>query len=259
MKKFFVFLAFLFSMLMGSAQAQSTASGVLSGATYADFTYVQNLSKPYSALTQGQTLKLQSRFVWMGSDIHAVTVPQHTITAFTQRVNTTGYTNAVGDILWSHGAGAIVGEFGMGLELWFRDDANHNGYDDDATNAYVWKQGNNGCAEDVLGTLPAGSMCLSSTNNGTNYITSAPNFILQTGTAYWVRMKIVKTSSTRALLYAELIEENNPSVILQSAATGFDIAKHFPLVGQPLTASIARIAAANYQPNIMYNTFDYGF
>jgi hypothetical protein len=251
-------IGIVLALVVGCASAQDSAPGTLSGVPKLDFTYLQDLSAPANALQQGQTLKLQSRFVWDGASNTPVTVDQHAVVAFTQRGATNSAQNNAGDVLWTHGAGAILGPFGLGLELWFRTDSTGNGYNDDPANAIVWTQNNGRCAADVLGTIPPGVMCLSATPSA-GYITPSPSFTLRTAVAYWLRVSITPGANGWATLYADVIEEQNPTVPVQSASVGFQYAQFFPVAGQQLSASLARIAVQTYQPNVHYIAFDYGF
>lgn len=251
-------IGIVLAMVVGCASAQNTASGTLSGVPKLDFTYLPALSEPETALQQGQTLKLQSRFVWDGGSYSPVTVDQHAVLAFTQRGATNSVQNDAGEVLWTHGAGAILGPFGLGLELWFRTDTNGNGYNDDVANAIVWTQENGRCASDVQGTIPTGVMCLSATPSG-SHMTPAPSFTLRSGIAYWLRVSITPGANGWATLHADVIEEQNPTVTVQSASVGFQVSQFFPVAGQQLSASLARIAVQTYQPNVQYIAFDYGF
>jgi hypothetical protein len=244
---------------MSSALAQHAAQGSLNGGPQFDFNYLPALSKPAESLQQGRVLKLQARLVWDGSTNAQVTTEQHAVVAFTHRGATNSLQNNAGEVLWTHGAGAIVGERGLALELWYRTDMAGNGYDDDLANAIVWSQYNNHCAEDVLGTIPPGVMCLSATPSGSSYITQDPNFTLRTGVAYWLRVSITPAASGWATLYADLIEEMNPALPVQSAAVNFQTATFFPMAGQQFSASVARASVTSYQPTVQYVAFDYGF
>ena len=240
----------LLALLCASAFAQHTAQGTLSGATYLDFHYQPALAEPVTSLQQGNPIKLQARIVWNGPTAGPVNVDQHAVLAYTQTSVTSGLTNTAGLPIWTHGAGAILGPFGLGLELWFRNGAQ--------TDAIVWTQQNNRCASSVLGSIQPGTLCLSATPSGYSYLTPAP-FALKTGYAYWLRMFITPIGGGWATLYADLIDELSPAVPVQSAMVGFQLAQFFPVPGQVLSASIARIAAAPAQPDVSYIAFDYGF
>lgn len=242
-------LALLLAFVCASASAQHSAQGTLSGATYIDFNYQPALAEPVASLQQSAPIKLQTRIVWNGLTAGPINVDQHAVLAYTQTSVTSGPTNTAGQPIWTHGAGAILGPFGLGVELWFRNGPQ--------TDAIVWTQQNNRCAASVLGSIPPGTLCLPS--SGSSYLTPAPAFALKTGYAYWLRMSITPVGGGWATLYADLIDELSPAVPVQSATVGFQIAQFFPVPGQALSASIARISAATAQPDVSYIAFDYGF
>lgn len=246
------------ALLAATIACAETATGSLNGAPQFDFNYLPALSEPIGSLQQGQALKLQSRFVWDGLSNAQIYAQQHAVVAFTQRGTLNTPQNTAGDVLWTHGVGAILGERGLGLELWFRTDTAGNGYQDDAPNAIVWTQDNGRCAADVQGTMPPGTMCLSATPNGSAYLTPAPNFTLRTGVAYWLRVAVTPSAPGWATLYADVIEEQSPTVPVQSAMVGFQIATFFPMP-QQITASLGRISVSTNQPTVQYVAFDYGF
>lgn len=249
----------LASALLATLPASAEiATGSLNGAPNLDFHYLPALSKPAGALQQGQVLQLQSRLVWDGASAAPIATPQHAVVAFTQSGAANSPQNNAGELLWTHGAGAILGERGLRLELWYRTDTAGNGYEDDVPNAIVWGQDAGRCAADVQGTIPPGTMCLSAEQNGSGYLTPEPNFALRTGVAYWLRVALTPTAPGWATLYADLIEEQRPTVPVQSAMIGFPTTVFFPLQ-QPFTASVARTAGGLNQPTVQYTSFDYGF
>lgn len=251
--------ALIAAFCMTGASAQQSASGTLSGLPQFDFHYLPALSKPADALQQGQTIKLQSRFVLDGNTNQTISTPQHAVVAFTQRGATNSPQNTAGDHLWTHGAGAILSEKGLALELWLRSDANGNGYNDDPANAIVWSQDLGRCAADVQGTIPPGVMCLSATQSPGGYVIPAPDFTLRTGVVYWLRVSITPAAQGWATLYADVIEEQSQAVMTQSASVGFQMATFFPIAGQQLSASVARTAVIANQADVQYIAFDYGF
>jgi hypothetical protein len=257
MRKYLLALAAV--LCMTGVAAQHTANGALAGVPNVDFHYLPAMVKPANALTQGQAIKLQARFVWDGYTNVPVSVDQHAVLAYTQRGATDSQQNNAGDLLWTHGAGAILGPFGLGLELWFRADTAGNGYNDDPPNAIVWTQQNGRCAADVRGTIPAGVMCLPASPSAGGHLTPAPGFTLRTGVAYWLRFSITPGAQGWATLYADVIEELNPTVPVQSASVGFQIAQFFPIASQQSAATVARTSEQAYQPTVQYIAFDYGF
>lgn len=246
---------FVLSMLIACspALAQNHDSGTLyrvESAAYFDWNYPAALAKPKANLAS-ETLKLQSRFTWYGSTNQIITTEQHAIVAFTQTASTSTLVNNAGQSIWSHGAGAYVGERGLELELWFAQGTQHN--------AIVWSQDYNRCAQDVLGTLPGNTMCLSANYNAVGYITSAPDFTLKRGVNYWVRIQISPTTAGNSALHAELIEETLAgAVVVQSGSVGFQNAMIFPLSAD-LSATVARTPGSVAEPYVNYVVFDYGF
>lgn len=223
------------------------------GAENFDFQYLESMKIPYQGL-QPPEIKLQSRFIWSGPAGTEITTDQHAIVAYTQKLTTDSLVNAEGQHLWSHGAGAVVGEYGLGLELWFIQNGQHNGI--------IWNQHTGQCAADVLGTLPAGSMCLPASVTAPSYMTVAPDFTLRYGVPYWVRVKIstVGTSPGMASLYADLIEEKPTGpVIMQQAQINFVIATMLPNTLYPVEAVVARTPGSTSEPVIYFNAFNYGF
>ena len=227
-----------------------------------DFRYLPDMSKS-TAYVRGPNaapIVLQARFVWDGAAGQEITTGQHVVVAYTQRGVENSMQNTWGQKLWTHGAGAILGQFGLGLEIWRRDDANAPGYGDDPANAVVWTQLNNRCAQDVLGTIPPGSMCLPATPNTWGYLTPAPGFTLRRGVAYWLRFKLSPSSLGYTSLYADLLEETaSGAVLVQSGLIGFPTATYFPIAGQALEATVARTPGSAAEPVIHYDAFDFGF
>lgn len=225
--------------------ATAATGGTLYGyphvpAAYYDWNYLQAKSQPYTALSG--TFSMSARFTWDGVPGQSVTNPQHAVVAYTQRQVATGYFNLAGEESFTHGAGAFVGERGLEMELWFRQN--------NAGNAYVWNQDNNRCARDVQGTLPPGSMCLASNYNAGGYITSAPGFQLTKGVQYTLKVKLSQSSPGWTKLEAELYK---PAAfgqqLVQSGMMGFPSASFFPVVNQHLTAAVARTPG---EPLIQY-------
>lgn len=235
------------------ALAQNHDSGTLyrvQSAAYFDCNYPPALAKPKANLSS-ETFKLQSRFTWYGTTGQTIATEQHAIAAFTQTVNTSALVNTTGQSIWSHGAGAYIGERGLELELWFTQNGQNN--------AIVWSQDNNRCAQDVMGTLPENTMCLSASPNSTGYITAAPNFTLKRGVNYWVRIEIAPATSGNSVLHADLVEETiSGAVVVQSASVGFQNAMIFPS-NVDIAATVARTPGSVAEPSITYVVFDYGF
>ena len=232
-----------------------------------DFQYHPTMQSSVEHLQRGGTLKLQSRFIWgSGPKGRVITTPQHAVVAFTQSGSTVNMVNPRNQMYWTHGAGAFVGEQGLQLELWFVNDRNGNGLNDEPLNAHVWGQQNNRCAHEVLGTLQGQVMCLGSEPNGWGYITPAPNFTLRADIPYWVRVTITPSAPGWASLFAELYEqdcdandENCATRLVQHGLVGFQIAQFFPFSGLPINASNARTPGSASEPYVRYNTFNHGW
>lgn len=245
------------------------------GFCYFDWYKSPNLAKQRTTLETGGQIKLQSRFLWNGSGF----VPyvgnktgEHAIVAFTQGTIEQGILcdqKGITEYLlnstrqpirqWIHryGAGAIISPKGLGLELW-------NG---DGT-AILWLQTGNRCAVNI----PSGqtnNMCLDSTPNGTNsYITSNPQFQIQKGVYYWLRITLTGNPNGQlgwVRLNAELLQQTiqGQTILLQEGQIEFSQNQFFP---NPYTidALIARTGPeypeSNYIPeNILFWAFDYGF
>lgn len=252
---FKILFAFILQAMLAftTAIAQNHDSGTLyrvESAAYFDWNYPAALAKPKANLAS-ETLKLQSRFTWYGSINQVITTEQHAIVAFTQTASTSTLVNNAGQSIWSNGAGAYVGERGLELELWFTQNGQNN--------AIVWSQDNNRCAQDVLGTLPGNTMCISASYNAAGYITSAPDFTLKRGVNYWVRIQISPTTTSNSVLHADLVEETiSGAVVVQSGSVGFQNAMIFPLASD-LVATVARTPGSVAEPYVNYVVFDYGF
>jgi hypothetical protein len=206
-----------------------------------DFKYMSEFAQPYSALDNGKPLILHSRFIWTGEHGEIMPEEQHAVLAFTQQA-ASGWKNNYGETLWSHGAGAFVGEQGLEMELWFREDKNGNGFEDDAANAYVWNQREGRCARDVAGELKDGVRCLDDKSNPDGFITSAPDFVLRKGVPYILRIELQPGNNGRMSLTAELYTSSPMGGfdLVQRGLVWFNRADHFPVPQQNLSASVAR-------------------
>lgn len=230
-----------------------------------DFYYPTDLSSTYGNLMAGAVLKLQARFTWGGTPGREITADQHAIVAFTNRGATNNMVNTAGQMFWTHGVGAYVGERGLELETWFRDDPNGDGFNDEPANAYVWSQDGDRCVSDVRGTITAPMYCLGDKPSDAAYITSAPDFKLRAGVGYWVRVEVERSKVPGwGLLRAQLVEEACAAAgcearVVQRAAVAFDIAKHFPMNWQPLEATVARTPGSRDEPTIKFAAFNNGF
>lgn len=234
MKKTFAALAACFA-ISAHASEFGTLSMLPSAANF-DFHY--KTAAPYSALS-GAPKVLQSRFTYNGPS--GAMVPQHVVLAYTQRVSGSSLYNGLGEPLWSHGAGAIVTERGLGLELWF-----NNG----TPNAYVWDQSNGRCLMDVQGTVPPGTLCLSDTPNPDSYVTTAPGFTLQRNKPYDLRITYTPVSGW-VYMHAELWD-GSTGALIQQAQVGFQPSTFFPATGQGIAPSLARTPGTASEPTVSY-------
>lgn len=202
---------------------------------------------------------LQSRFCWSGPPGQEVLGKQHAVLAFTQAGDPNNIHNPENQVFWTHGVGAIVGEFGLGLELWFRSDPAGDGIQNDPGNAIVWTQENNRCAGYVFGTMPPGTMCLAGAPSTNGYLTPAYNFKLKRGVFYRLRVKIscVGQAAGWATLYADLSEETaNGFAVNQSAMVGFMPDSFFPSPDQPIFAALARTPGMPEDLAVHYDVSD---
>lgn len=203
------------------------------GSPYHDFNYIAPKSQPYAMLTNAQPFSMSVTYTWGGTAGQTVTPAQHAVLAYTQSAFNTGYLNTMGQSLFTHGAGAYVGERGLAMELWFQQNGSGNGI--------LWTQDNGRCAQDVQGTIPPGSMCLASSSNPNGFITPAPTFVLKKGVAYTLQVSISPTSPGWSRLDAKLYTPGQfGPTLVQSGAVGFQNAQFFPVVGQTLQATVAR-------------------
>lgn len=251
-----IIFALLLAIAGGTCSAQNSYVGSLNGTPELDFAYLPSFAKPLTAV-HGHAVKLQARVVWNGDTAAPINVDQHFVLAYTQSGAQNSPQNNVGELLWTHGVGAILGPFGLAIELWHRHDATGDGFEDDASDAIVWTQHNDRCAQSVLGSIPPGTMCLSPAPGTLGYITPA-NFVLKTGVAYWLRIVISPTGGGWASLHADLIDESAPATPVQRAMISFQLAAFFPL-NKDVNAVVGRLAAKSHQPNIQFAAFDYGF
>ena len=225
-----------------------------------DFYYPAALSKPLSALHPGAKVKLQARFIWAGTMNEPVGTEQHAVVAFTQKGDSTYWRNASNELLWTHGAGAFVGEKGLSLELWFRNDRNQPGLHDDPPDAHSWDQFHNRCAYRV--TVGAtNNLCLSSSYDPNGYLTPT-SFTLRKGIKYWVRVTLERHAANPAwaMLSADLVEETDTSAtIVQSGAVNFLVDSIFPYANQAMEASVLRTPGPVGEDVTHFVAFDGGF
>lgn len=222
--------------------------------TYVDFEYQAQFTQPYAAL-EGP-VALRSRFVWDGPSGQEITAPQHTVLAFTQSGDPGNTRNEKGQVFWTHGAGAFVGQRGLSLEMWFRDDPGMDGYQNDPPNAIAWSQDFGRCGRDVRGTIAGNAMCLDVMESLGGYITAAPNFVLRKGVAYFLTVRLEPAEQGMLRLKAELYEESGELARpVQKAMALIPQSRAFPLQGQPLQASVARTPGSPSEPTVQYVMF----
>ena len=200
-------------------------------------------------------MKLQARYSWDGPVGQPIVTEQHALVAFTQQIGPATWFNPEGQPFWNHGVGVLVGEYGLGMEIWYRD-GNGN------TNGIVWTQLSNRCALDVLGTLPANSMCLNSVPDANGYLTPAP-FQLKYGVGYWIQAKVVRQEFMPPgylTLQAALLEETATGpIIVQTGSINFLGSMAFPDSSQHIAGTIARTPGSAGEPMIYFDAFDFGF
>ncbi len=249
MKTYRIFLTLVAAMLV--ACGGGTLYNIPQLDNY-DFKYIHELTKPYSALYDSKPLVLSAKYEWDGRRGEEILLPQHTVLAYTQET-VTNKQNTSGEQLWTHGAGALVSDIGLVIELWYREDANGNGLDDDTTNAVVWSQDNNRCVQDVLGTINVVTDCLSDKKNEDGYITPAPNFVLRKGIPYFLRTTIYPELNNKSVIEAELFMNGPMGMeLVQSGRVRFDTNKHFPMVGHDLKAAVAKTPGSEGEPAVQY-------
>lgn len=242
------YLALLLSVFLAACGGGGSLSGDPDLNNY-DFEYREEFTRDYAALTSGEVLTLRARFVWAGPRAERIEAPQHAVLAFTQSAFDGNPINDEGEVLFTHGAGALVGEGGLALELWFRDEP-------DPTNAYTWSQGNDRCMWVVLAAAPSGTNCLRDHESPDGYITSAPGFALQKGIAYVLHVRLSPAPDGRTALYAELYQESGETfVLVQRGLVLFERERHFPAQGQALQASVARTPGTAGEPLVDYLVF----
>ncbi len=220
-----------------------------------DFKYEQDFSRSYSSLENGDLMTLQTRFIWSGNAGEQITASQHAILAFTQRA-AQNMQNPEGQTFWTHGVGAFVGENGLEIELWRRDDVAGDGFENDGADAVVWNQFSDRCPRMVSGKTSEYSDCLSEFPNSTGYITSAPNFVLRKQVPYYLRVQIKTDWNKRTRVEAELFMNTVMGVeLVQSGMVYFDKARYFPVVGQTLEATVAKTPGSPGEPVVEYAIF----
>lgn len=242
------YLALLLSVFLAACGGGGSLSGDPDLNNY-DFEYREEYTRDYAALSSGEVLTLRARFVWAGPRADRIEAPQHVVLAFTQAASSSNPRNDEGEMLWTHGAGALVGESGLAMELWFHDAP-------DPTNAFTWSQEHDRCMWVVLAAAPSGTNCLSDRESPEGYITSAPGFHLQKGIAYVLHVRIAPGLDGQKELHAELYQESGDTfVLVQHGMVRFPPERHFPVVGQALQASVARTPGTDGEPVVDYLVF----
>jgi hypothetical protein len=241
------YIAMLLLALLSACGGGGSLTGDPDLANY-DFEYREEFTRGYESLYTGEVLTLRARFIWTGPRAEQITSPQHVVLAFTQSAFDGNPRNDEGEVLFTHGAGALVGEYGLAMELWFRDGM--------ATNAYVWRQDFNRCMVEVIGTIETGTRCLDDRLSPNGYITSAPGFALQKGIAYVLHIRIAPGLDGQKELHAELYQESGDTfVLVQHGMVRFPPERHFPVQGQSLQASVARTPGTDGEPAVDYLVF----
>lgn len=221
---------------------------------YYDFAYQDKFSQPYASFDAGARLDLQARFIFQGRRGDAITHPQHVLLAFTQSMAPNPQNDA-GQTLWTHGVGAFVGERGLKMELWFRDDQNGNGFADDPSNALVWGQDDGRCVRDVLGIVQSDMLCIAATDNPAGFITSAPDFVLTKGVAYVLHIRLDGVGEMRRLQAELYVEDGDTFTLVQRGMVFFRQATFLPDHSKDLRASVARTPGSSGEPEVDYVVF----
>ena len=227
-----------------------------------DFKLLTALNPPASVVRNGNSAKLQARYVWQPANPALnglqINTPQHAVVAFTQSLNPNFMRNPSGQYYWSHGVGAFVGENGLQLELWFTEA-------DGSSNAYVWSQNNNRCMAIVHGYYTPGQLCLDGhATPGGSYLTPAPNFKLRFGVPYWLRLEVRPASPGWMVLLADLIEDSciggvcGPRIVQQGSISVITNS-WWPNQLYPINASIARTEGDVDAPFVNYDAFNGGW
>lgn len=221
-----------------------------------DFKYLSDFSLPYYNLFDNtQRRVLYTKFEWSGERGEVIDDPQHALVAYTQRISP-NMENAYGEVLWTHGAGAFVGEQGLEMELWFRRDKDGNGYEDDDSDAYVWSQNYGRCVRDVAGTITEDIRCLDDKPNKDGFLTPAPNFQLRKGVPYVLRIELRTEGNDTTVLEAALFSVTSMGLeVVQQGLVKFPTKDHFPIEGQTLEASVARTPGVPGESVIDYTMF----
>lgn len=235
------------SLMIAASAAAGTVTGALGGLPWAyGFDWAYSVpTEPRTAIATQQVVS-QATFVWPGAS-GPVATGQHAVLALTQTTINDRFSNNAGDPIWTHGAGVIVGEFGLGLELWVRENLGGGSYG--PANAYVWKQTEGRCMKDVLGTIPNNSLCLPGVEGPGAYITEQPGFILQRNTPYTVRL-LLNPQGPWVELVGELWSPSGE--LLQRGRVGFQADQFFPDPAQPLRHVVARTPGSPSEPQVTY-------
>jgi hypothetical protein len=239
---------------------EKMASGILLRqpvSDYFDYDYLHEMHAAPGSLANGP-IQLQARFIWEPPSPAMIGQPlavaQHAGILFSQALDSRTMLNVHGERYWTHGAGAIVTESGLALELW------HAKTEETPLklNADVWGPYSN-CIQDVQGTIEPGKyLCLSTDPTAHSFLTSAPGFKLRYGYSYWLRITISPIEPGWAMLYAELIEQNPWGMhMVQTGRAGFEINRFWPLQQAPWKASIGRTPGSPAEERVHYVAFNH--
>lgn len=249
-----------------AAEPVERQSGMLSMVPSAfnfDFVKLDIGHLPRSELAGWKTRKLEAKFRWEGTP-GVMTLPQHTVLMYGQGMATNRPVNLNGDILFTHGAGVIATEKGLGLELWFLNPVNGS-YDDGTPDAYVWYQTDGRCMQAVQGGVPPGTLCLLSeeTQDGA-YMTASPDFQLTRGQTYIMRMSLTPAQDGWVILEGQLWEERANrggmvEVLVQKARVGFQYTTFFPDANQNIVPYFARTPGNPTEQYVRYLVSTGGF
>lgn len=257
MKKFFTALLVALSSFACSSQ---TVSGQLTSVTAPagyDWHYVHSLDQPRSAMFQvGVPVTLKATFIYGGNSGN-IPGSQHAILNYSQVLAADSFFNNSNQALYTHGAGAIVSEYGLAMELWFRTPNAQGSYVGQPGNAYVWSSLHGRCLRDVLGTITGQVACLSDNPNDPSFITTNPNWVFKRQTKYTLEVTYTPTAGGWVTMEANLLEARYSffgwtNVSVQRARVGFQAAQFFPDPNQFLTATVARTPGTSTEPFIDY-------
>lgn len=246
LKKILVGLSLIIAAAAASAASANGWLSATGGTEGFDVYYPYGFTKEIPSPSNASPIRLQSRFTWSPTN----SMSDHAVVAYVQGTNT-AYANSAPpgfkSFVWTYGAGALVAENGLSLELWFNPTNSASG------SAYVWNH-NNLCGVPVNAS-PI-NVCIGSSYSAQGaYVEPLPAYwSFVPGDHYWVRITITPTTGDWLNLYAELFHENSVSTVLvQRAQIGFQKSAYLPL-STSAAAAVARAPGSG--ANIRWYAFD---